>query len=73
MILKTLEYETIQSYRVGERLYWDKNTELLTPVINTNHRTNATIIDAPSEDNPYLTFETDYGFLVLEAFAIRPT
>jgi len=65
MILKTLEYETIRNYIVGECLYWDMNTELLTSATNTNHRTNAIIVDAPSEANPYLTFES-CGFLRLE-------
>ena len=64
MILKTLEYESIREYIAGERLYWDMNTELLTSAINTNHRTNAIIIEPPSEDNPYLTFES-CGFLKL--------
>lgn len=65
MILKTLEYDPIQNYIAGERLYWDMNTELLTPVSNTNHSTNAVIIDIPSEDTPYLIFES-CGFLTLE-------
>lgn len=65
MILKTMEYEAIRNYIEGERLYWDMNTKLLTSATNTNHRTNAVIVDAPSEDDPYLTFES-CDFLKLE-------
>lgn len=60
-----MEYEAIRAYIAGERLYFDMNTNLLTSASNTNHGTNAIIIEPPSEDNPYLTFES-CGFLTLE-------
>jgi len=48
-------------------LYYDMNTELLTSAINTNHCTNAIIIESPSETNPYLTFESR-GFLKMDDY-----